>query len=72
MAKFRSGSIAAAMLAALSPAIAIAQTATTTAPVAQTAFDRRAAQLIDLFGGKVAFADYFDPSFQYAIPKAQF
>ncbi|HJS12530.1 serine hydrolase [Sphingopyxis sp.] len=72
MAKFRSGSIAAAMLAALSPAIAIAQTAATTEPVAQTAFDRRAAQLVDLFGGKVAFADYFDPSFQNAIPEAQF
>ena len=72
MARFRSGAIAAAMLAASSPAIAMAQTPATTAPAAQTAFDRRAAQLVDLFVGSVAYADYFDPHFQTAVPEPQF
>lgn len=72
MARFRSGAIAAGMLAASSPAIAIAQTAATTAPAAQTAFDRRAAQLVDLFAGSIAYADYFDPHFQTAVPEPQF
>jgi beta-lactamase class A len=72
MERFRSRAIAAAMLAASSPAIAIAQTAATTAPAAQTAFDRRAAQLVDLFAGSIAYADYFDPHFQTAVPEPQF
>jgi beta-lactamase class A len=67
-----SGVIAAAMLAAFSSQSAAAQAPETMAPSAQTAFDRRAAQLVDLFGGKIAFADYFDPVFQAAIPEAQF
>ena len=37
-----------------------------------TDFDRRAAQLVDLLNGAIAFADYFDPSFQAALPEAQF
>ena len=72
MARFRSGAIAAAMLAASSPAIAMAQTAATTASAAQTAFERRAAQLVDLFAGNIAYADYFDPHFQTAVPEPQF
>src|SRR3546814_18860063 len=36
-----------------------------------TAFDRRAAQLVDLLTARIPFADYFDPSFQTAIPEAQ-
>ncbi|HWT44026.1 MAG TPA: serine hydrolase [Sphingopyxis sp.] len=72
MARFRSGAIAAAMLAASSPAIAMAQTAATTAPATQTAFERRAAQLVDLFAGSIAYADYFDPHFQTAVPEPQF
>lgn len=39
---------------------------------AESAFDRRAAQLIDVLGGAVAFGDYFDPTFQAALPEAQF
>lgn len=39
---------------------------------ATTDFDRRAAQLVDLLNGSIAFADYFDPSFQAALPEAQF
>ena len=72
MARFRSGAIAAAMLAASSPAIAMAQTTAIVAPAAQTAFDRRAAQLVDLFAGNIPYADYFDPHFQTAVPEPQF
>ncbi len=39
---------------------------------ADSAFERRAAQLVDALGGAVAFADYFDPTFQSALPEAQF
>lgn len=39
---------------------------------ADAAFERRAAQLVDVLGGAVAFADFFDPSFQAALPEAQF
>jgi len=60
------------MLTASSPAIAMAQTAATTAPAAQTAFERRAAHLVDLFAGSIAYADYFDPHFQTAVPEPQF
>ena len=42
------------------------------AAASNTAFDRRAAQLVDLLTARIAFADYFDPSFQTAIPEAQF
>lgn len=66
--------LCAALLGAALPisgATAQSREATTPAPTT-TAFDRRAAQLVDLLGGKIAFADYFDPSFQAAIPEAQF
>ncbi|WP_168452841.1 serine hydrolase [Sphingopyxis microcysteis] len=39
---------------------------------ADSAFERRAAQLVDVLGGAVAFADYFDQTFQSALPEAQF
>ena len=42
------------------------------AAAADTAFDRRAAELVDLLAAQIPFADYFDPSFQTAIPEAQF
>jgi beta-lactamase class A len=51
---------------------AVAQQAPEAAAAADTAFDRRAAQLVNLLAGRVAFADYFDPSFQAALPEAQF
>src|SRR3546814_19928213 len=44
----------------------------TVAPAAATPFDTRAAQLVDLMTGKLAFADYFAPAFQHAVPEAQF
>ena len=68
---FRSGYIAAALLWALAPLAAAAQP-TETPAAAVTTFDLRAAQLVDLLSGKIAFADYFDPSFQTAVPEAQF
>jgi beta-lactamase class A len=51
---------------------ALAQQSPAAPAQAATAFDSRAAQLVDLLAGKVAFADYFDPSFQTAVPEAQF
>ena len=62
----------AALLVALPATAATAQPPETATLATQTAFDRRAAQLVDLFAGKIAFADYFDPSFQAAIPETQF
>ena len=56
-------SLSGAPVAAQSPEM---QAATT------TGFDRRAAQLVELLNGEVAFADYFDPTFQAALPEAQF
>jgi beta-lactamase class A len=60
------------MLLMLPPHIASAQAPERTAPAAQTAFERRAAQLVDLFSGKIAYSDYFDPHFQAAVPEPQF
>ncbi|MDR6831940.1 MULTISPECIES: serine hydrolase [unclassified Sphingopyxis] len=62
--------LTAAMILPASAALA-QQTPEATA-AADTAFDRRAAQLVDLLAGRIAFADYFDPSFQAAVPEAQF
>jgi len=56
-------SLPSAPVAAQSPEM---QAATT------TGFDRRAAQLVDLLNGEVAFSDYFDLTFQAALPEAQF
>src|SRR3546814_18729681 len=42
------------------------------AAATDTAFDRRAAQLVDLLTARSPFADYFDPPFQPAIPDAHF
>ncbi len=72
MAAYRLAMVAAAVLALLAPHALAAQPAETEAPAAQTAIDRRAQQLVDLFGGKIAFADYFDPHFQTAVPEPQF
>jgi len=62
--------LAAAML--VSGPAAAAQQTPETAATATTAFDRRAAQLVDLLTGKIAFGDYFDASFQAVLPEAQF
>ncbi|MEL0154438.1 serine hydrolase [Sphingopyxis sp.] len=44
----------------------------TAARAEQSAFDRRAGQLVALFEGRVPYADYFAPSFRAAIPEARF
>ncbi len=72
MAKVGVTAMAAAMLAMLAPQAVTAQAPETASPNAQTAFDRRAAQLVDLLTGAIAFSDYFAPSFRAAIPEAQF
>ena len=73
MAKFRPAWIIAILLSTLAPLPAAAQSPdTTSVTTTATAFDLRAAQLVDLLAGKIAFADYFDPSFQTAVPEAQF
>jgi len=72
MARFRAGAMAAAMLIMLPPHAAIAQAPDKTTPSAQTAFERRAAQLVDLLADKIAYSDYFDPHFQTAVPEPQF
>lgn len=64
--------LSAALLTAFPTSGALAQTPENTAPALATAFDRRAVQLVDLLSGKIAFADYFDPSFQTDIPEAEF
>ncbi|KTE28479.1 MULTISPECIES: serine hydrolase [unclassified Sphingopyxis] len=65
-------SLFAASMITLPGTAALAQQAPEVAKAADTAFDRRAAQLVDLLAGRLAFGDYFDPSFQAALPEAQF
>lgn len=72
MPRWRSTIIAAAAWAVLAPMPTSAQLPATEAPQAQTPVERRAAQLVDMLDGKIAFADYFAPSFQTAIPEPQF
>lgn len=72
MANYRWRTVAAAMLATFAPQPVAAQPSVMDAPAVQTAFDRRAMQLTDLFAGRIGYADYFDPHFQTAVPEAQF
>ena len=72
MKPIRNPLLGALLLALALPLPTLAQAPETAAPAAATAFDRRAAELVDLFEGRIAFADYFDPSFQAAISEAQF
>ena len=65
--------VLAAFLLALSlPAAPVAAQSPEMQAATTTGFDRRAAQLVELLNGEVAFADYFDPTFQAALPEAQF
>ena len=41
-------------------------------PAQGRAFERRAAELVDLLTGKIGYADYFDAAFQKAVPKEKF
>jgi len=72
MTRLRTALLSSLLLAATVPASAlVAQPAETAAP-ASPPFDARAAQLVEVLTGKLAFADYFAPGFQAAIPEAQF
>src|SRR3546814_10674057 len=72
MTAFRTVLIALPLLTARLPAPAlVAQSPAPTVP-ATTGFERRAAELPDLLEGRIAFADYFAPVFQQAVPEAQF
>jgi beta-lactamase class A len=67
------GSLAiAATIATGTPSTAHALQSPEMAQAAATAFDKRAAQLVDLLAGRIAYADYFAASFQQAVPKAKF
>ena len=48
------------------PALAVADDSTA------TPLDARAADLVDLLAGRIAYADYFDQAFIDAVPRAQF
>ena len=68
------GLIAALLLASFAPLSAAAQTGApqAAAPATAPAFEQRAAQLVALLDGRIAYADYFAPSFQSVLPEAQF
>ncbi len=53
------------------PTAIVAQSLETATPTT-TAFEQRAAELVAMLDGKIAFADYFDPTFQAALPETQF
>ena len=72
MTRLLASAAIAAAIALGAPSATLALQSPAPAPAADSAFDKRAAQLVDLLNGKIAFADYFDPSFQQAIPEAQF
>src|SRR3546814_10018692 len=67
MPRLRAALIAPFLLAAAVPAPTLFAQPPETAATAATPFDRRAAQLVDVLTGKLAFAAYFAPSFQAAI-----
>lgn len=64
--------LGAMIFAALSPVTIMAQSPAVEAPVAHKAFERRAAELVALFAGEIAYTDYFDAHFQAAVPEPQF
>lgn len=68
--KWRTAIVATA-LALVIPGVVSAQAAEKPAS-ATTAFADRAAQLVDVINGNIAFSDYFAPSFQAAISETQF
>jgi hypothetical protein len=62
----------AATIALCTPSATFALQPSASTPVTDNAFNKRAGQLVDMIDGEIAFADYFDPSFQSAVPEAQF
>lgn len=68
----RKSALAALLIGLLLPTATATAQSPEPAAATTTAFERRAAQLVDVLGGKIAFADYFDPIFQAAVPEAEF
>ena len=68
----RTSVLAALLLSMSAPAAPVTAQSPEMQAATTTAFERRAAQLVALLNGEIAFADYFDPSFQAALPEAQF
>ncbi len=66
----QSACLAAAALT-MGPSSHASQAADTSA-TGESAFDRRAMQLVDLIAGRYPYADFFAPSFQAVVPAAQF
>lgn len=64
--------VAAGLIVAMLPLSTSAQSQEASVPAAESAFDRRAAQLVDVINGNIAFDAYFAPQFQVAVPEAQF
>ncbi len=60
------------LLALVSPGGAAAAQSPEMRAATTTPFEQRAGQLVDMLNGSVPFADYFDPTFQSALPEAQF
>jgi hypothetical protein len=59
-------------IALCTPSVTLALQPPAPASTTDSAFDKRAAQLVDLFAGRIAYNDYFDPHFQTAVPEPQF
>lgn len=73
MTENRAVMVAAAWIALMTaPLPAAAQTAETATAATSSSFDRRAAELPDVINGNIDFSGYFAPSFQAAVPEAQF
>lgn len=68
----RKTALAALVIALSLPTATTAVQSPETAAATTTAFERRAAELVAMLEGNIAFADYFDPTFQAALPEAQF
>ncbi|WP_439567732.1 serine hydrolase [Sphingopyxis sp.] len=69
---FRKTAVAALLIALSLPTATAAAQSPETAATTTTAFERRAVELVAMLDGKIAFADYFDPTFQAALPETQF
>ncbi|QUM71214.1 serine hydrolase [Sphingopyxis granuli] len=72
MTRLRTALLSSLLLAAALPAPALLAQPTETAVPAAASFDARAGQIVGLLTGRVPFADSFAPSFQTAVPEAQF
>ncbi|WP_137751734.1 serine hydrolase [Sphingopyxis sp. L1A2A] len=68
----RKTALAALFIVLSLPTLAAASQSPETAAPTTTAFEQRAAELVAMLDGKIAFADYFTPTFQAALPETEF